>query len=71
MLNKNEDGKIFTVEGFIAEQKEVIDVCLKGKASVEKGDESMKNAVLWGKEISLKNSLAAYRNPGRPSEYSR
>lgn len=71
MLNKNEEGKIFTVEGFIGEQKGAIDACLKGKEPLEIGASSMKNVLLWGKDVPLKNILAAYRNPERPAELNR
>ncbi len=71
MLNKNEEGKKFTVEGFIVEQKGAIDACMKGKDPLKTGSASMKNAVLWGREIPLENMLSAFRNPGRLAEYSR
>jgi len=70
MLNKNGEGKHFTREGFIAEQKQVIAACLKGKPSVAKGPASRRKAVLWGREVPLEQMLDALRNPPRPKELS-
>ncbi len=70
MLNKNKEGKRFTREGFIAEQRQAVAACLKGKPPVEKGPASRRRAVLWGTEIPLEQMLDALRNPPRPKELS-
>ncbi len=68
MLNKNENGKRFTADKFITDEKAVIAHCIKGKPPVVKGPAAMKSALLWGKIIPLDKILDAYRNPERPRE---
>ena len=65
-VNGGQGGRRYTRESFIAEQRETIRQCLKGKPPVEKGPVARGVAVLWGKTFRLKDMLDTFRKPQRP-----